>query len=74
MHYLKVAKTDANVLILGETNGKELVARSLHSNSAGARGIYQRRHGSISESLFESELFAMLRAPLPMLHRTAPSF
>lgn len=55
----KVAKTDANVLILGENGtGKELVARALHKHS-----LRKFEHfvsvdlGSISETLFESELF-----------------
>ncbi|MEZ5172078.1 MAG: sigma-54 dependent transcriptional regulator [Bacteroidia bacterium] len=55
----KVAATDANVLITGENgSGKELVARALHMQS-------QRKNkpfiavdlGSLSGSLFESELF-----------------
>ncbi|HEX7017111.1 MAG TPA: sigma-54 dependent transcriptional regulator [Cyclobacteriaceae bacterium] len=55
----RVAHTDANVLILGENGtGKELIARAIHRNSS-------RRHesfvsvdlGSITETLFESELF-----------------
>jgi transcriptional regulator with PAS, ATPase and Fis domain len=55
----RVAQTDANVLILGENGtGKELIARAIHRNSA-------RKHesfvsvdlGSITETLFESELF-----------------
>lgn len=55
----RVAQTDANVLILGENGtGKELVARAIHRHSS-------RQHesfvgvdlGSITETLFESELF-----------------
>ncbi|MFB6318430.1 sigma-54-dependent transcriptional regulator [Saccharicrinis sp. FJH54] len=55
----KVAATNANVLITGENGtGKELIAREIHRLS-------QRRNkimvtvdmGSISETLFESELF-----------------
>jgi DNA-binding NtrC family response regulator len=55
----RVAHTDANVLILGENGtGKELIARAIHRNSV-------RQHesfvgvdlGSITETLFESELF-----------------
>jgi DNA-binding NtrC family response regulator len=55
----KVAVTDANIFICGENGtGKELIAREIHN--------YSRRNdelllsvdmGSISESLFESELF-----------------
>jgi len=55
----KVSKTDANVLILGENGtGKELVARALHRNSARQDEIFISVDlGSISETLFESELF-----------------
>ncbi len=55
----KVAKTDANVLILGENGtGKELVARALHRESLRNNEIFVSLDlGAISESLFESELF-----------------
>lgn len=55
----KVAKTEANILILGENGtGKELVARELHRQSARSQRIFLRVDlGSITESLFESELF-----------------
>lgn len=55
----KVAKTDANVLILGENGtGKELVARALHRNSPRSGEVFINIDlGSIAESLFESELF-----------------
>lgn len=60
---LKVAGTDANVLILGENGtGKELVARSLHRNSARSREVFiSVDMGAISESLFESELFGHVK-------------
>jgi DNA-binding NtrC family response regulator len=59
----KVAKTDASVLILGENGtGKELVARALHRNSNHAEDIFLPVDlGSISESLFESELFGHMK-------------
>lgn len=55
----KVAKTDANVLILGENGtGKELVARALHRNSPRSENIFVSVDlGSLSDTLFESELF-----------------
>ncbi|MEM6526039.1 MAG: sigma 54-interacting transcriptional regulator, partial [Bacteroidota bacterium] len=55
----KVAKTEANVLILGSNGtGKELVARALHDNSnRNKRPFIKVDLGSITESLFESELF-----------------
>ncbi len=55
----KVAKTDANVLILGENGtGKELVARAIHRQSKRSEQIFLSVDmGAISESLFESELF-----------------
>jgi two-component system, NtrC family, response regulator HydG len=60
---MKVAKTDANVLILGENGtGKELIARALHRNSLRADMIFSSVDmGSISETLFESELFGHVK-------------
>lgn len=56
---LKVAKTDANVLILGENGtGKELVAKALHENSDRKDEAFVKIDlGSLSASLFESELY-----------------
>ncbi|MEM9718140.1 MAG: sigma-54 dependent transcriptional regulator [Bacteroidota bacterium] len=55
----KVAKTDANVLILGENGtGKELIARAIHNQSPRAEEAFVKVDlGAIPESLFESELF-----------------
>ncbi|MCH7401226.1 sigma-54-dependent transcriptional regulator [Belliella kenyensis] len=55
----RVAATDANVLILGENGtGKELVARAIHRNSKRHREAFVGVDlGSITTSLFESELF-----------------
>lgn len=59
----KVAKTDANVLITGENGtGKELIARELHRHSLRKdEVIVSVDMGSISEGLFESELFGHLK-------------
>jgi len=55
----KVAKTDANVLILGENGtGKELIARAIHRASGRREEVFISVDlGAISETLFESELF-----------------
>lgn len=55
----KIAPTDANVLILGENGtGKELVAQAIHQHSLRAAKPFVRVDlGSLTESLFESELF-----------------
>lgn len=55
----KVAKTDANVLILGENGtGKELIARAIHQRSLRkGESFVAVDMGAITESLFESELF-----------------
>jgi DNA-binding NtrC family response regulator len=55
----RVALTDANVLILGENGtGKELIARAIHSNSQRKAETFAGVDlGSITETLFESELF-----------------
>jgi DNA-binding NtrC family response regulator len=59
----KVAGTDANVLITGENGtGKELVAREIHSLSQRASELMVSVDmGSITESLFESELFGHVK-------------
>jgi two-component system response regulator HydG len=59
----KVAKTDANVLIMGENGtGKELVARELHRQSKRKDEIFiSVDMSSISETLFESELFGAMK-------------
>jgi len=59
----RVAKTDANVLILGENGtGKELVARAIHkSSSRSEKPFVSVDLGSISETLFESELFGHVK-------------
>jgi len=55
----KVAKTDANVLILGENGtGKEVIARAIHRASHRKDKMFINVDlGAITESLFESELF-----------------
>jgi DNA-binding NtrC family response regulator len=59
----KVAGTDANVLITGENGtGKELVAREIHKLSGRAGELLVSVDmGSITESLFESELFGHVK-------------
>jgi two-component system response regulator HydG len=59
----KVAVTDANVLIMGENGtGKELVARALHRQSKRANDVFiSVDMASLSESLFESELFGHVK-------------
>lgn len=59
----KVAGTDVNVLITGENGtGKELVAREIHNLSKrSAELIVSVDMGSITESLFESELFGHVK-------------
>jgi DNA-binding NtrC family response regulator len=55
----KVARTDANILILGENGtGKEVIARAAHRASRRAGEVFISVDlGAITESLFESELF-----------------
>jgi DNA-binding NtrC family response regulator len=59
----RIAPTEANVLITGENGtGKELVAREIH-NLSGRAGelMISVDMGSITESLFESELFGHVK-------------
>ena len=60
---VKVAPTDATVLIEGETGtGKELIARMIHKHSRRAQAAYVPVDcGSIAPALLESELFGALR-------------
>ncbi|MFZ4464624.1 MAG: sigma-54-dependent transcriptional regulator [Bacteroidales bacterium] len=55
----KVAKTDANILILGENGtGKEVIARAIHrASKRSGEAFINVDLGAITESLFESELF-----------------
>lgn len=55
----KVAKTNANVLVLGENGtGKELVARMIHNASDRVENIFMPVDlGAIPDNLLESELF-----------------
>jgi DNA-binding NtrC family response regulator len=56
---IKVAPTDANVLILGENGtGKQVFAYELHKHSLRKNHIFMHVDlGSLNENLFESELF-----------------
>ncbi|MEJ7642984.1 MAG: sigma-54 dependent transcriptional regulator [Chryseolinea sp.] len=55
----KVAPTDAEILILGQNGtGKEVIAREIHQQSKRCDGVFMSVDvGSLSETLFESELF-----------------
>ncbi|MFA8342338.1 MAG: sigma-54-dependent transcriptional regulator [Rhodothermaceae bacterium] len=59
----KVAKTDANILILGENGtGKEIIAREIHRLSERAsESLISVDMASLSETLFESELFGHVK-------------
>jgi len=59
----KVANTDANVLLLGDNGtGKELIARDIHNRSGRRNKIFLSVDlGSLSENLFESELFGHVK-------------
>jgi DNA-binding NtrC family response regulator len=60
---LRVAKSDATVLVVGESgSGKEVVARALHAQSRRGRGPFVAVNcGAIPDALIESELFGHAR-------------
>lgn len=59
----KVAKTEANVLILGENGtGKELVAREIHNKSNRREHVFLSVDlNTLNENIFESELFGHVK-------------
>jgi len=59
----KVAKTDANVLVIGENGtGKELIVREIHNNSRRSGEVFISVDiGTITETLFESEMFGHVK-------------
>jgi DNA-binding NtrC family response regulator len=59
----RVAPTDANVLITGESGcGKGLIARLIHEGSPrGERSLVTVNIGSLAETVFESEMFGHVR-------------
>jgi DNA-binding NtrC family response regulator len=59
----KVARTDATVLVIGENGtGKELIVKEIHTNSHRADEVFISIDlGSITESLFESEMFGHVK-------------
>ena len=56
---VRIAQTDATVLLLGETGvGKDVLARMVHAHSPRKNNIFMKVDcGSIAENLIESELF-----------------
>jgi DNA-binding NtrC family response regulator len=59
----KVARTDANVLVIGENGtGKELIVKEIHNNSHRADEVFISIDiGTITETLFESEMFGHIK-------------
>lgn len=59
----KIAPTDANVLLLGENGtGKDVMAAAIHQQSLRAnRPFIKVDLGSLSDTLFESELFGHIK-------------
>jgi DNA-binding NtrC family response regulator len=59
----KVARTDANVLVIGENGtGKELIVKEIHNYSHRADEVFISIDiGTITETLFESEMFGHIK-------------
>lgn len=70
---VKVAATDANILITGENGtGKEVLANEIHRLSARSAAVMMPIDmGAITETLFESELFGHVKGLSPTLTPTA---
>lgn len=71
---VKVARTDANILITGENGtGKEMLAQEIHRLSLRRdRDMMTVDMGAISESLFESELFGHERGAFTDAYENRP--
>lgn len=71
---VKVARTDANVLITGENGtGKEMLAQEIHRLSTRwEHAMVTVDMGAISESLFESELFGHERGAFTDAYESRP--
>lgn len=59
----KVAKTDANILVVGENGtGKDVIVKEIHNVSRRADDVFISVDlGSITETLFESEMFGHVK-------------
>lgn len=59
----KVARTDADVLVIGENGtGKELIVKEIHNKSRRANEVFISIDvGTITETLFESEMFGHVK-------------
>jgi two-component system, NtrC family, response regulator AtoC len=70
----RIASSNINVLLLGETGvGKEVMARTIHSFSPRAtRGFLGLNCASLSETLFESELFGHEKGAFTGAQQTKP--
>lgn len=71
---IKVARTEANILITGENGtGKEMLAREIHRLSVRRdKNMVTVDMGAISESLFESELFGHERGSFTDAYESRP--